>query len=556
MKPLNYDNSPCSPISSNCVIWQGPDIPCIKLCAGDTISDVVFKLATELCTVLDTLNVTNYDLSCFNLTACGPNDFQALIQFLIEQICALQTEVNNLADPATSSIVNTTKSDPLVTIAPCFVVNGVTVMTVSQYAQAIGNKVCALVTQIAALNSQITSLDIRVTALEAAPVPTFTLPDIPVQECDLSSSITAPGSYAMDAVLEALINDTTYGFCALRATTGMPSEILAAVQSQCINDSDISLVYGTPFSTAYTGSWIPVATVDTLADAINNIWISLCDVYQYVSSIDVNVTDTATVNLSVSSGPNYTISANITDTGWVELNGFTYYGVGVAKPQCRRIGNQIHFRGTVFVPLENPSSPGNVVSLSSTSAYNSVGGCTTWSGAGGCTIDTNGAIQFNNGGSVIPSSVTTDNLDGIYSLGWIIGTRGVDIDATYGTSLSAAMNVYVTATNGLTVALVHDIEITTTRGTGVQGNSPLRLITSNVRSGEYLPNYIGTGTDIHNAPSNATFPLVSDTFNLTWPFSCDAGDENEVGGFAFKLDGLIGYLNPCNTETGLSIVCP
>ena len=85
MKPLNYDNSPCSPISSNCVIWQGPDIPCIKLCAGDTISDVVFKLATELCTVLDTLNVTNYDLSCFNLVACGPNDFQALIQFLIER---------------------------------------------------------------------------------------------------------------------------------------------------------------------------------------------------------------------------------------------------------------------------------------------------------------------------------------------------------------------------------------------------------------------------------------------------------------------------------------
>ena len=555
MKPLNLDNKPCSPISSNCVIWQGPDIPCIKLCTGDTVSDVIAKLATELCTVLDILNVTNYDLSCFNLTACGPNDFQALIQFLIEQICATETQVTIISDPATST-VNTTKSDPLVTIAPCFVVNGVTVMTVSQYAQVIGDRVCSLVTQIAALNSQITSLDIRVTALEAAPVPTFTLPNIPVQECDLSALITAPGSYAMDAVLEALINDTTYGFCALRATTGMPSEILAAVQSQCINDSDISLVYGTPFSTAYAGSWIPVVTVDTLADAINNIWISLCDVYQYVSSIDVNVTDTATVNLSVSSGPNYTISANITDTGWVELNGFTYYGVGVAKPQCRRIGNQIHFRGTVFVPLENPSSPGNVVSLSSTSAYNSVGGCTTWSGAGGCTIDANGAIQFNNGGSVIPSSVTTDNLDGIYSLGWIIGTRGVDIDATYGTSLSAAMNVYVTATNGLTVALVHDIEITTTRGTGVQGNSPLRLITSNVRSGEYLPNYIGTGTDIHNAPSNATFPLVSDTFNLTWPFSCDAGDENEVGGFAFKLDGLIGYLNPCNTETGLSIVCP
>jgi hypothetical protein len=153
MKPLNYDNSPCSPISSNCVIWQGPDIPCIKLCAGDTISDVIFKLATELCTVLDTLNVTNYDLSCFNLTACAPNDFTALIQFLIERICALQTELNIIADPATSP-VDTTKStgaDTPIAIADCFVIGSVTVMTVSQYAQAIGTRVCSLVTQISIL---------------------------------------------------------------------------------------------------------------------------------------------------------------------------------------------------------------------------------------------------------------------------------------------------------------------------------------------------------------------------------------------------------------------
>ena len=67
MKPLNLDNKPCSPISSNCVVWQGPDIPCIELCTGDTVSDVVSAMATELCTVLDTLKVSNYDLTCFNL---------------------------------------------------------------------------------------------------------------------------------------------------------------------------------------------------------------------------------------------------------------------------------------------------------------------------------------------------------------------------------------------------------------------------------------------------------------------------------------------------------
>ena len=38
----------CNPISSNCVIWQGPDLPCIDLCTGDSISSVVAKLCQQL----------------------------------------------------------------------------------------------------------------------------------------------------------------------------------------------------------------------------------------------------------------------------------------------------------------------------------------------------------------------------------------------------------------------------------------------------------------------------------------------------------------------------
>lgn len=555
MKPLNYDNSPCSPISSNCVIWQGPDIPCIKLCAGDTISDVTAKLATELCAVLETLNVSNYDLSCFNLTACAPNDFTALVQFLIERICAIQTELDIVADPATSP-VNVPKSasaDTLVTVAPCFVVGTQTVMTVSEYAIESGTKICSLIQQITIINNNIINLDLRVTSLESAPAPSFILPSIAV-DCTLSGTIVSPGSYQIDAVLSALINDNTNGYCSLKAATGQPADILAAVLSQCIVDADLSLVYGTAFSVAYAGSWIISANLNTAADAINNLWIAVCDIYNYVQNFTVSSTDTATININVGAGNN--ISANISDTGWVDLNGFSYYGVGVPKPKCRRIGNAIHFKGNVFIPLENPSSPGNVVPLTAVNAYNSVGGCTTWSGTGGCTIDAFGAIYFNNGGSVIPTSVTTNNIDDPYSLGWIVAVRPIDVDATYGTSLTSICNVTINTTNNLQVQFLHDVEITSTRGLGVQGNSPLRFATSNVRVGEYLPNYIAAASDIHNAPSNANFPLVSNTFNLTWPFSCDAGDENQVGGFYFKLDGLIAYLNPCNTETGLSIVCP
>ena len=43
------DSNGCNNISSNCVIWQGPDISCINLCNGDTVSDVVAALAEKLC---------------------------------------------------------------------------------------------------------------------------------------------------------------------------------------------------------------------------------------------------------------------------------------------------------------------------------------------------------------------------------------------------------------------------------------------------------------------------------------------------------------------------
>jgi hypothetical protein len=543
MKPLNYDNSPCSPISSNCVIWQGPNIPCIKLCTGDTISDVIEKLATELCTVLDTLNVTNYDLSCFNLVACGPNDFQALIQFLIEQICALQTEVVILADPATSP-VGTTQStaDTLITVAPCFVIGTTTVMTVSEYAQAIGTRVCSLVSQIATINTQIVDLDIRVSNLESATVIIPPTPTI-IINCNIGT-LVAGNSYDIDTVLDQLINNATNGLCSYTNTAtgvlGTPSQLLTSYITSCS--------YGTDVTT--DPNW--TVTPNTLAEVITNIWIALCVTYS--NSTSIAVVNTSSIDLTVSAGPAYTISAKSTDTGWVDLNGFAYYS-GVKKPQCRRIGNQVHFRGNVYVPLENPVSPGSVIPLTSEDAYNSVQGCTTWSGVGGCSINAGGSITFNNGASVVPSSITLGNFDDLYRSGWQPIARQILIDGTYGTALTSVVNIFITANKQLEIQTLIDVE-DVTGGTPYLGNSPFRFITSNTRIGEYLPNYTAPATDIQNAPSNANFPLVSDTYNNTWDFNCDAAQPDQIGGFEFSLDGMITYLDPCNIETGLSIVCP
>lgn len=547
MKPLNLDNSPCSPMSSNCIIWQGPDIPCIKLCKGDTISDVVFKLATELCTIMDMLNVNNYDISCFNLTACKPNDFQALIQFIIDQLCSVQNTVNNTPSSTTTTtsgnVPKSTTADTLVTVASCFVVGGQTVMSITDYAIAIGNKVCSIVDQISIINAQIFDLQVRVTNIENTPIPTPATPSFTLS-CAIGSLPGGSNNF-ISTILQEFINNV---WCGYVTATGSSSDILSAVGSICIADTDLQLTSGTAFST--NPFWIQNASYSTLSDAVNNLWVALCDVYNYAESLGVTVADTATVNLDMTSN---IITANISDTGWVDLFGFDFYST-IEKPQVRRIGNQLHFRGQVVIPLENPASPGNVIVYNTPTVYNSTAGCTPWTGTGGCTVNiTDGSLQFNNGGSAIPPSITVGLIDGTYSDDKIM-IRQINLNGTYGTTLSSVATLSINANGTLAVATLKDKEASPIR-TAALGSSQLRFITSNVRAAEYVPNYIAAASDISNAPSNANFPLVSDTFNLVWPFTCDAAEANQVGGFAFKIDGLIAYLEPCNVETGLSTTC-
>jgi hypothetical protein len=92
MKPLNINRESCSPVSSNCVIWQGPDIECIGLCKGATITEVTYQLAMELCNFLDSIKIENFDITCLDSTSCPPETFAELIKLIISYICNIQAQ--------------------------------------------------------------------------------------------------------------------------------------------------------------------------------------------------------------------------------------------------------------------------------------------------------------------------------------------------------------------------------------------------------------------------------------------------------------------------------
>lgn len=101
MLPLTQSNTNqagCSPVSSNCVIWQGPDIPCIQLCKGDSISDVTAKLAQKICDLVDQFDITTFDTTCLNPVCPNLDNAHDLIQYLVEKICTMDAEITALQE--------------------------------------------------------------------------------------------------------------------------------------------------------------------------------------------------------------------------------------------------------------------------------------------------------------------------------------------------------------------------------------------------------------------------------------------------------------------------
>jgi hypothetical protein len=565
MKPLNLDNSPCSPISSNCVIWQGPDIPCIKLCRGDSISDVIHKLATELCNIMDLLDVNGYDLSCFDLVGCKPTNIQELIQFLIEKICAIEAvDAGIIAENDLEK--RSTSANTLVTVAPCFVVGTTTVMTVTEYATAMGTAICGLIDQITLINLQLDTLNIRVTTLEDAIPPSFTVPSI-IVDCTLSPSVIAGNSYTIDIVLDALVNDNTYGYCVLLSSTGLPADIVSAVLSQCIANSSVTLTNPpVPFATQYLGSWIN--TPATVADAITNLWITVCDIYNYLIALTFTGDTTSTIEVTVSPGPAHIISAKLLDTGWIDLDGFIYYSGTTGTtlvPQARRIGNMVHFRGTLVIPIDDGT--GSVLGwnygfgpavdtyyLSNTVTPASVG-------PGSVSTSTSGTVTFNQGTSVIPTSImgVAETFDNNYGISFVVGTRPIEIDAAPVTSsvLTGLFNISISASKILSVTLPKNAEQNAFSGTAAFNTSHLNYIVSHVIAGDNVPDFANANTNINSNTGAGTIALnLEYSATNIYPFSCNANDETQVGGFRILLDGLTAYINPCTIDIPTAIICP
>lgn len=277
MKPSksNESSKGCVPTSSNCVVWQGECLDCIDLSTGDSISVVIATLATELCAIKDELDLTDLDLSCLFETCLNCPDPEKkignVLALLIAKVCDLDEIVNGTV-PDEEVLADS------ITIASCFQTLDlnevlITSMTLQEYTQAIGIKVCSILSTVTSHTNTLADHENRITVLEEAePAVADVLQVTPV--CVIAGDIPRD----IDLVVTALEEQ----FCELKSVTGTPSQLSAAVAKQCsgLNSADRLGAAGVMSSIS---GW--VSSVSTVSDAINNMWLTLCDLRDGVAAI-------------------------------------------------------------------------------------------------------------------------------------------------------------------------------------------------------------------------------------------------------------------------------
>ena len=268
----------CSPVSSNCVVWQGPDLSCINLCNGDTVSDVVYKVAVQLCTIKDELKLSTLDLNCLTTfcTGVGPapatntRTLSAVLDFIVKKICCLEDTI-----PAGGG-GGTTYSEPTLSLPTCLqytdpnTTQTVTQLIHNQYTLRLANQFCSLSATVQQHASTLTSHNTRITTLENRP--TVTLPQV-TPNCILPAVPTA-----MNTVLDELEAQ----FCLLRGVLGTNTQITAGTAAQCANLSSANALSRPGVMSSITG-WN--STVTNMAQAFQNLWLTVCDMRESVAAL-------------------------------------------------------------------------------------------------------------------------------------------------------------------------------------------------------------------------------------------------------------------------------
>jgi hypothetical protein len=320
----NRDN--CPKISTSCVIWQGPDIPCIDLCAGDAVDEVVFKLATYLCELSENIfNINNIDFQC--LTPLGteneniPTNLEELIQLMINYSCGvIPFSEFSASAPAlmfsAKTVGTLSTGEPLLELPDglaYFDENGdyITVLEQSKYIEVVSAKLVETIKQLNLNNGRLFTAEKAIKNLETqfdSFISSSTSDIYVVSQC-ASNGIPGQQILIQDAFT---VFERTY--CNLASVIGSTTSLFRAISSQIPNLPNLPQLMNGGLQMKALPRWS--VTVNDIGTSLSNLWLTVNDMRSKIIEIANNTFDVPCILLSPEDVTVGTITTSLAQIYW------------------------------------------------------------------------------------------------------------------------------------------------------------------------------------------------------------------------------------------------
>lgn len=327
-RPLqNIGKKGCIPTSSKCIVWEGPALECIDICKGDTIEDIIYKVANYVCNLnLECCPITATDLANIEFNCYIPGHSSNTPIMDVHNVWDFLAEICSTIYSLIWGTSNLRETEQALTLPEClyYEENGDTIMSLlrDDYIRYLADKICEIVANYDALLLTLDDISDRLEAVEEF-VENYKEPEPP--ELYITSQCASAASPGEEVEITEAFETFEGNYCNYITLLGLSPEWTAALNSTCtgLGNSYQLANQSAQMKTIY--NWI--LSPSSVADNYNNLWLTICDIRAAIQDIiDNQITSPCVLampeNLSIDS-----ISAYQADVSWEPSS-----LVGIADP--------------------------------------------------------------------------------------------------------------------------------------------------------------------------------------------------------------------------------
>lgn len=252
------NNKGCVTSFTNCIKYDGQDIPCLGIKNGDYINQVVCTIVDKICEVSQPQDLSTLSITCLiekftNISEPLSKTVLSYLQLLVNNQCTLK----DLIDAINLRIDGITNKSLILDLKCLGVGDGSIQYEEQTVLQILINETCAHRLHLTTIDGRIVDLQTQINN-----IPVYTEPK--VSSCLFTNKTTSQAVVLFS-------ND----YCVYKPKVGTISDIDIAISRQC---DDLAALFATDSNFTQNPQ--------SLANSVNNLWIAFCNLSDRVKAIE------------------------------------------------------------------------------------------------------------------------------------------------------------------------------------------------------------------------------------------------------------------------------